>query len=143
MWEGGGGGGGPGPTRPAPARPDPTAAPAVTPARTTTSSRSQKHCRSLGDTHSQTPRTSRSLSLVPRTHLGGRRRLLSLHSSFPRKSYLARRPPGRSQSLRPGRGSGSRPDSEWVGSASAGTHGTCSLQQGPAGSRAGQDGGTL
>lgn len=62
---------------------------------------------------SQTPRTSRSLSLTRRTHPGNRHRLLSFHRSFPRKSYLARGPPGCSQSFRPpGGGKGSGPHSE-------------------------------
>lgn len=51
-------------------------------------------------------------------------------------------PAGR-QSLRPPGlgGTGSGPDSEGVGSAAAGAHGTCSLQQRPVVSPAGQNGG--
>ena len=97
--------------RPALARSDPS--PAVTLARTASPSRSRERGPSLPGTRRATLRTSRSLSFTRRTHPGRRRRLLSLHSSFPRKSYLACRPPGCSHRLRPpGGGKGSGRDGE-------------------------------
>lgn len=78
--------------RPALARSDP--GPAVTLARTASPSRSRERGPSLPGTRRPTLCTSRSLSFTRQTHPGLRRRRLSLHSSFPRKSYLACRPPG-------------------------------------------------
>lgn len=109
LWEGGGGGGGhpppcPGSKRPRPGRyPGPHRKPLAEP----------RTRPDLPSTHRPTLRTSRSLSFTRRTHPGRRRRLFSLHSSFPRKSYLACRPPGCSHRLRPpGGGKGNGPDSE-------------------------------
>lgn len=95
-------------SRPAPPWAEATTARAISLPRTATPWRNQERGPSLQGASGPTSHTPRSLSLSCSTH-PIRRHRLSLHSSFPRKSYLARRPPAAARAFSPregGRGSG-------------------------------------